>query len=148
MRIPHCVSLSSLCTCVVRARLRASDLAVDGASGVLRLGARYGFPFWDVFFYHGFHSSLPNDVYVHNDRLCLSSACQTALAMLINTNLPQVCRPSPRSVERGHCGLGPPWAGPIPMTARSELTCLTAPAPVFSKTRLPTQAARHEARVG
>ena len=45
VRIPHCVSLSSLRTCVVRARLRASDLASDGASGVLRLGAQHCFLF-------------------------------------------------------------------------------------------------------
>ncbi len=39
IRIPHCVSLSNLRTCVVRARLRASDLASDGASSLLALRA-------------------------------------------------------------------------------------------------------------
>ena len=41
VRIPHCASLSSLRTCVVRARLRASDLASDGASGLLALRAKH-----------------------------------------------------------------------------------------------------------
>ena len=41
VRIPHCVSLSSLRTCVVRARLRAPDLASDGASGLLSLRATH-----------------------------------------------------------------------------------------------------------
>ena len=45
VRIPHCVSLSSLRTCVVRARLRTSDLASDGASGLLAFGAQHAFPF-------------------------------------------------------------------------------------------------------
>ena len=46
VRIPHCVSLSSLRTCVVRARLWASDLASDGASGLPAFGAEHAFPFF------------------------------------------------------------------------------------------------------
>ncbi len=45
VRIPHCVSLSSLRTCVVRVRLRASDLASDGASGLLAFPAQHAFLF-------------------------------------------------------------------------------------------------------
>ena len=58
VRIPHCVSLSSLRTCVVRARLRASDLASDGASGLLAFGAEHAFPFWYVLLQNGFHSNV------------------------------------------------------------------------------------------
>ncbi len=39
------MSLSRLRTCVVRARLRPSDLASDGASGLLWVGAQYDFLF-------------------------------------------------------------------------------------------------------
>ena len=45
VRIPHCVSLSSLRTFLVRARLWAYDLASDGASGLLALRARHSFLF-------------------------------------------------------------------------------------------------------
>ena len=58
VRIPHCVSLSSLRTCAVRARLRASDLASDGASGLPALGAEHAFPFWYMLLQNSFHSNV------------------------------------------------------------------------------------------
>ena len=45
VRIPHCVSLSSLRTCLVRARLWAYDLASDGASGLLARRVQHAFLF-------------------------------------------------------------------------------------------------------
>ena len=58
VRIPHCVSLSSLRTCVVRARLWASDLASDGASGLLSLRATHLSLFGMCCLQNGFHSNV------------------------------------------------------------------------------------------